>query len=201
MWTGIAVGSSIGGDFVGWNSALQAGLGGALVGLLISTFMYGVLSFSIAEMVANSGKLGGSHTFAGKSPLGRLGAYVTGIAELLKIIPTGGALALGIGSYMTYGITDVGVAPVHGLGEVTVWVALYIIFTALNIRGKEVSANAQLAVTIACIAILVAFYVLAFPSINFTRYALSEGRWFTGSAATLFSSLPYSLEYYLGLGA
>lgn len=185
---------------MGWNSGLQAGLGGALVGLGVSTILYGTLALSIAEMGAHSAKLGGSHTFVGESPLGRLGAYVTGVAELLKIIPTGCAFALGIQAYVTYGV-DVG-GPLQKLLEVAVWVALYFVFTVLSTRGMEVSANAQLGVTLASLGVLVFFYVLALPSIDFHKYALSEGRgWFWGSTGTFLSSLPYSLEYYMGLGA
>lgn len=194
------MGSSIGGDFVGWNSGLQAGLGGALVGLGVSTILYGTLALSIAEMGAHSAKMGGSHTFVGESPLGRLGAYLTGVAELLKIVPTGCAFALGIQAYVMYGIELGG--PLQKLMEVGVWVILYFLSTLFNTRGTEISANAQLVVTLASLAVLVAFYVLALPSIDFHKYALSEGRgWFWGSTGTFLSSLPYSLEYYMGLGA
>ncbi len=196
------MGSSIGGDLVGWNASLQAGLGGALVGLAISTVLYGTLALSIAEMGAHSARLGGSHTFVGESPLGRLGSYVCGIAELLKIIPTGSAFALGIQGYLTFGTHF----PAQGLVEVGVWVALYLVFTALNVRGLEISVNAQLAVTFSTLAVLLAFYVMALPSIDFHRYALSgdgaggDGSWFMGSsAATFFGSLPYSCDFYLGL--
>lgn len=193
------MGSSIGGDYVGWNSGLSAGLGGALVGLCLSTLLYGTLSLSIAEMGAHSAKLGGSHTFVGESPLGRLGAFLTGVAELLKLLPTGAAFVLGIQSYLAYCL-EVGV-PTQGLGDVAVVLLLYFVFTWLNIRGLEVSANAQLTVALASMAILVVFYILALPAIDFHKYALNEGKgWFTGGWANLFSALPYSLEYYLGLG-
>jgi ethanolamine permease len=193
------VGSSIGGNFVGWNSGLQAGLGGALVGLAISTILYGTLSLSIAEMGAHSARLGGSHTFVGESPMGRLGAYMTGIAELLKIVPTGAAFALGIQGYLTYGM-ELG-QPAQGMAEVGVWVALYAVFTALNMRGLEISVNAQLAVTFTSLGVLLAFYVLALPSTDFHRYALSSrggDGWFMGPMATM-SSLSYSADFYLGL--
>lgn len=200
LWTGIAVGSSVGGDFVGWNSGLSAGVGGALVGLCVSTLLYGTLSLSIAEMGAQSAKLGGSHTFVGESPLGRLGAFVTGVAELLKLLPTGAAFALGIQSYLAYCL-EMGVPTTPGLGDAGVLLMLYLVFTWLNIRGLEISANAQLGVTVASIAILVIFYVLALPAMDFKKYALDGGNgWFTGGWTNLFSALPYSLEYYLGLG-
>jgi len=142
------VGSAIGGNFVGWNSTLLGGLAGALLGLAISTILYMTLSLCIAEMSAHTLKIGGSHTFVGESPLGRLGAYVCGVAELLKIIPTGSLCVFAVASYLSHSWTNIW-GPKLVL-EVGVWILTYSVFTLLNIVGMEMSINLQV---ITCLAL------------------------------------------------
>ena len=138
---GVSVGAAIGGNFVGWNSTLAGGLGGALLGLLVSTVLYLTLSLCIAEMSAHTLKIGGSHTFVGESPLGRLGAYLCGVAELLKIIPTGAVCVFAIASYVGHAVA--GVLGSQKVVEVGIWFVSYGVFTLLNLMGVEMSVNFQ----------------------------------------------------------
>ncbi len=99
------------------------------------------LSLCIAEMSAHTLKIGGSHTFVGESPLGRLGAYLCGVAELLKIIPTGSVCVFAIASYVGHAVTVE--AGQRHLVEVGIWFVSYGVFTLLNLMGVEISVNFQ----------------------------------------------------------
>lgn len=143
---GVSVGAAIGGNFVGWNSTLSGGLGGALIGLLVSTMLYLTLSLCIAEMSAHTLKIGGSHTFVGESPLGRLGAYMCGVAELLKIIPTGSVCVFAIASYVGHALASV--FGQQKVLEVGIWFVSYGVFTLLNSLGVEMSVNFQVSISV-----------------------------------------------------
>lgn len=63
VWA-VGVGSAIGGNFLGWNSCLQAGLGGASIGLILSFCLYMCLCLCIAEMSAQTKfRVSGAHSF------------------------------------------------------------------------------------------------------------------------------------------
>ncbi|GAB5032442.1 amino acid transporter [Nannochloropsis oceanica] len=199
LW-GVSVGAAIGGNFVGWNSTLAGGLGGALLGLFVATILYMTLSLCIAEMSAHTLKIGGSHTFVGESPLGRLGAYLCGVAELLKIIPTGSVCVFAIASYVGHAVTVE--AGQRHLVEVGIWFVSYGVFTLLNLMGVEISVNFQVATTIASIAVLISFYLSSPAFLDFDKFALldmGQDGWFLGDVSTIWISLPYSLWWYLGI--
>lgn len=170
-----------------------------MVGLVVSSVLYLTLSLCIAEMSAHCVKLGGSHTFVAESPLGRLGAYMTGVSELLKIIPTGSVCVYAIASYIGHGLAALGN---KGRLEVAIWLIAYVLFTRLNVVGIELSVNFQLAITVTSIAVLVSFYAPALMVMDVEKYALlGMGRagWFRGEYSDFFISLPYALWWYLGI--
>jgi ethanolamine permease len=55
------------------------------------------------------------------------------------------------------------------------WVATFLVFLALNIRGVELSFRVTLIVTLASLAILLVFWVSAIPHMDFSRWALNIG--------------------------
>jgi ethanolamine permease len=55
------------------------------------------------------------------------------------------------------------------------WIGFYIVFIGLNIIGVELSFKITLAVTLLALACLVAFWVSAFPRIDFARWAMNVG--------------------------
>ena len=60
----VGIGSAIGGNFLGWNSCLQAGIGGASIGLSLSFCLYMCLVLCIAEMSAQTKiHISGAHSF------------------------------------------------------------------------------------------------------------------------------------------
>ena len=138
VWA-VGVGSAIGGNFLGWNQTLEAGLGGATIGLLLSFCLYISLCLCIAEMSAQTTyRVNGAHSFVADSPLGTLGAYLTGIAELIKVITTGSVCVFAIGAYVgaAFGDESAGM-------EFVTWIISYLIFTLFNIVGLELSLNFQ----------------------------------------------------------
>ncbi len=199
LW-GVSVGAAIGGAFVGWNSTLMSGLGGALIGLAVSTALYLCLSLCIAEMGAHTLRIGGSHTFVGESPLGCFGAYLCGVAELLKIVPTGAVCVFAIASYVAHALAGVGGQ--QQAWEVALWLVCYAIFTSLNLMGVEMSVNFQVSTTVLSVAVLISFFLPSLAVLDFDQYALAglgQDGWFLGDLSTFWISLPYSLWWYLGI--
>lgn len=167
---------------------MAGGLGGALLGLLVSTVLYLTLSLCIAEMSAHTLKIGGSHTFVGESPLGRLGAYLCGVAELLKIIPTGSVCVFAIASYVGHAVA--GVLGSQKVVEVGIWFVSYGVFTLLNLMGVEMSVNFQVISPARGRASITGGVPLVWRSLNLylTPPLPSSFRWPPPSRASLCSS-------------
>jgi ethanolamine permease len=53
------------------------------------------------------------------------------------------------------------------------WILMYAVFLALNIVGVELSFKVTLVVTLAALAVLIIFWVSAFPHLDFSRWALN----------------------------
>ncbi len=84
-----------------------------------------------------------------------------------------------IGSYLN-GILDT--AGVGKLPEPVLWVATYIVFLALNIKGVALSFRVTLVVTLASLAILVVFWFSAFPAHGFRPLGAEHRRGWQGAA-------------------
>ncbi len=164
LWA-LGVGAVISGDFFGWNFGLGAGgFGGMLVATLIATVMYAGLCFSIAELSPALPHTGGAYSFA-RAAFGPWGGYLTGLAENMEYILTPAVIVVGIGGYA---------GALFGTGPEWAplwWLLAYVLFVGLNVRGVAVSFRLGVTVTVMALAILLAFYVVALPGLDFERYA------------------------------
>jgi len=166
LWA-LGVGAVISGHYSGWNLGLAiGGWGGMFVATVIIAIMYLGLTFSIAEMSPALPHTGAAYSFA-RTAMGPWGGFVTGLCENVEYVLTPAVIVFFIGSYLT-GIfeTSAAVQPIW-------WVGGYIVFVGLNMVGVELSFKVTLVVTLAALAVLLTFWVMAMPHVDFSRWALN----------------------------
>lgn len=172
LWA-LGVGAVISGHYSGWNLGLASGgWGGMFVATVIIAIMYLGLTFSIAEMSPALPHTGAAYSFA-RTAMGPWGGFITGLCENVEYILTPAVIVFFIGSYLT------GIFETSDVLQPLWWVYGYIIFVGLNITGVELSFKVTVVVTLAALAVLATFWVLAIPEIDFGRWALnidSNGR-------------------------
>ena len=134
LWA-LGVGAVVSGFFFGWQTLLKGGWGAAVTIWGLATVLYGSLAFSVAELAAALPQAGGPYLFALES-MGPLAAFVTGLAETVKVLLTCAAVAVGIGSYWGLRVGGVNGSPL-------VWTVLYATFWALNVFGMQASFRFQ----------------------------------------------------------
>jgi ethanolamine permease len=171
LWA-LGVGAVISGHFSGWNFGFgTGGWGGMLVAGGIIAVMYLGLVFSIAEMSPALPHTGAAYSFA-RSSMGPWGGFITGLCENVEYVVTPTVVCFFIGTYLN------GIFDAAGVGQVPqpiLWVATFIVFLALNIKGVALSFRVTLVVTLLSLAILVVFWVSAIPHMDFSRWALNIG--------------------------
>lgn len=168
LWA-LGVGAVISGHYSGWNLGLSSGgWGGMFIATILIGVMYLGLTFCIAEMSPALPHTGAAYSFA-RSSMGPWGGFVTGLCENVEYILTPAVIVFFIGSYLT-GIFETGTAfqPIW-------WIIGYILFVGLNIVGVELSFKVTLTVTLMALAVLVIFWISAFPNIDFSTWALNIG--------------------------
>ena len=187
LW-GLGVGYVISGMYVGWNLGLEQG---GTLGLGIATFfsiiMYTAFSFSYTELACAIPKAGGAFDYAYRA-LGKDVAFVTGLAQIIEFVFAPPAIAIGIGTYLNLEFPQIDVRVAS--------IAVYIIFTALNIYGVKAAAAFELFITVLAVGELLLFAGVTLPhfqSVNLTRNSFPNG-W-----AGAFASLPFAIWFFLGI--
>lgn len=178
LWA-LGVGAVISGHFSGWNFGFATGgWGGMVVAAGIIAIMYLGLVFCIAEMSPALPHTGAAYSFA-RTSMGPWGGFVTGLFENVEYVLTPAVVVTFISSYFSSIVgLDTALLPV-------IWVVFYAIFLALNIFGVALSYRVTLVVTLASLAVLLVFWVSAFPNIDFSRWALNIGVGPDGTAVEL----------------
>ncbi len=200
LWA-LGVGAVISGDFFGWNfGLLSGGFGGLLVATVIVSIMYIGLCFSIAELSPALPHAGGAYSF-GRTAFGPWGGFLTGLAESIEYVLTPAVIVVGIGGYVgTIAETSFGLdlpAPLW-------WAVFYAIFVGINIAGVELTFRVTVAVTLLALAVLVVFWIGAFPLFRL-EYALDippdagQSIWFPKGLSGISASLPFAIWFYLAI--
>ena len=203
LWA-LGVGAVISGHYSGWNLGLATGgWGGMLVAGIIIMIMYLGLVFCIAEMAPALPHTGAAYSFA-RSAMGPWGGFITGLCENVEYVLTPAVIVFFIGSYMgAIFETPPEFQPVW-------WVLMYALFLALNIVGVELSFKVTLVVTLAALAVLIIFWVSAFPHLDFSRWALNiapdgtelpegNGPWFPFGIHGVLATLPFAVWLFLAI--
>ena len=198
------MGAVISGHFSGWNFGFATGgWGGMVVAAGIIAVMYLGLVFCIAEMSPALPHTGAAYSFA-RTSMGPWGGFITGLFENVEYVLTPAVVVTFISSYFSAIVgLDAAWLPI-------IWVVFYAIFLALNIYGVALSFRVTLVVTLASLAVLIAFWISAIPNIDFSRWALNiaaDGSELPEGGGSLFpfgfggvlASLPFAVWLFLAI--
>ncbi len=192
LWA-MGVGAVISGDFFGWNLGMTAGgFGGMLLAVVVMTFMYIGLCFSIAEMSPALPHAGGAYSFA-RTAMGPWGGYITGLAENIEYILTPAVIVVGIGGYLG------AIFGTSSAWEPAWWLLCYGVFVALNIWGVEMTFHVSVVVTAIALAVLAVFWIGAAPHFDLARWASPYFPNAVHPARATLLELPFALWLYLGI--
>ncbi|WP_342328633.1 ethanolamine permease [Pedobacter sp. FW305-3-2-15-E-R2A2] len=187
LW-GLGVGYVISGMYFGWNLGLEkGGTGGMAIATLAIMVMYVTFTFSYAELACAIPKAGGVFDYANRA-MGKNIGFIAGIAQIVEFILAPPAIAFAIGAYFNAFYPQVPV--------LTSAIAIYFIFTALNVYGVKAAASFEVIVTIFAVGELLLFSGIAIPKFemaNLTHNALPNG--WTG----IFAAIPFAIWFFLGI--
>ena len=195
------MGAVISGDFFGWNfGLLSGGFGGLLTATVIVAVMYIGLCFSIAELSPALPHTGGAYSF-GRTAFGPWGGFLTGLAESIEYVLTPAVIVVGIAGYIgTILKSSFGLE----LPDPLLWAVFYAVFVGINIFGVELTFRVTVAITALALAVLVVFWIGAFPHFSWDQALSVEpapgyGRWFPHGLAGVTSCLPFAIWFYLAI--
>ncbi|WP_316823528.1 ethanolamine permease [Pedobacter gandavensis] len=187
LW-GLGVGYVISGMYFGWNLGLEkGGTGGMAIATLAIMLMYVTFTFSYAELACAIPKAGGVFDYANKA-MGQNIGFIAGIAQIVEFILAPPAIAFAIGAYFNAFFPQVPI--------LTSAIAIYFIFTALNVYGVKAAASFEVFITIFAVAELLLFSGLALPKFemqHLSHNALPNG--WTG----VFAAIPFAIWFFLGI--
>lgn len=207
LWM-MGVGAVVAGEYSGWNIGLaQGGFGGMLAGTLIIGFMYVCLCCSIGEMSAALPHTGGAYSFS-RTAMGPWGGFTTGLAENIEFVlaPAGNMFFMSLYLAAIFG-TPPSVLPLW-------WIAGYAVMLGLSLRGLELSMRVVIYITVAAILVLLFFFVVAIPHVDFAKYALNigfdasgavtrlpegNGPWLPFGLTGIMLSLPFAVYMFLAV--
>jgi ethanolamine permease len=174
-----------------------------LVAAMIIMVMYLGLVFCIAEMAPALPHTGAAYSFA-RSAMGPWGGFITGLCENVEYVLTPAVIVFFISAYMSaiFG-TPADFQPMW-------WILMYALFLALNIVGVELSFKVTLVVTLAALAVLIAFWFSALPHLDFNRWALNiapdgselpdgNGPYFPFGFKGVLATLPFAVWLFLAI--
>lgn len=163
LLAGLGVAYVISGDFAGWNLGLaQGGWGGLLIAFVLMGIMYTCMVFGLAELSSTLPTAGAGYAFARRA-LGPLGGFATGVAVLIEYAVAPAAIATFIGGYIEalglFGMTN----------SWPVYLASYIIFVGIHLRGVGEALKLMFAITAVATAALLAAAVGLAPKFDAAR--------------------------------
>lgn len=187
LW-GLGVGYVISGMYFGWNLGLEKGgtLGMAIATVAIMV-MYVTFSFSYAELACAIPKAGGVFDYA-NTALGKNIGFIAGIAQMVEFIFAPPAIAFAIGAYFNAFFPQVSI--------LTSAIAVYFIFTALNIYGIRAAASFEVIITVLAVGELLLFSGITLPKFhteNLTHNSFPNG-W-----SGVFAAIPFAIWFFLGI--
>nr|WP_084406909.1 ethanolamine permease [Pedobacter panaciterrae] len=187
LW-GLGVGYVISGMYFGWNLGLEkGGTGGMAIATIVIMVMYVTFTFSYAELACAIPKAGGVFDYANKA-MGKNIGFIAGIAQIVEFILAPPAIAFAIGAYFNAFFPQVPI--------LTSAVAIYFVFTGLNVYGVKAAASFEVIITVLAVGELLLFSGIALPKFevaNLTRNAMPNG-W-----GGVFAAIPFAIWFFLGI--
>lgn len=187
LW-GLGVGYVISGMYFGWNLGLEKG---GTLGLAIATavimVMYVTFSFSYAELACAIPKAGGVFDYA-NTALGKNLGFIAGIAQMVEFIFAPPAIAFAIGAYFNAFFPQVPI--------LTSAIAVYFVFTALNIYGIKAAASFEVIVTVLAVGELLLFSGITLPKFRAENLVQNN---FPNGWSGVFAAIPFAIWFFLGI--
>ncbi|WP_316816655.1 ethanolamine permease [Pedobacter nyackensis] len=187
LW-GLGVGYVISGMYFGWNLGLEkGGTGGMAMATIVIMVMYVTFTFSYAELACAIPKAGGVFDYANRA-MGKNIGFIAGIAQIVEFILAPPAIAFAIGAYFNAFFPQVPI--------LTSAVAIYFVFTGLNVYGVKAAASFEVIITVFAVGELVLFSGIALPQFeiaNLTHNAMPNG-W-----GGVFAAIPFAIWFFLGI--
>ncbi|RDC57384.1 ethanolamine permease [Pedobacter chinensis] len=187
LW-GLGVGYVISGMYFGWNLGLEKGgtLGMAIATITIMA-MYVTFSFSYAELACAIPKAGGVFDYANKA-LGKNWGFIAGIAQMVEFIFAPPAIAFAIGAYFNAFFPEVPI--------LTSAIAVYFVFTALNIYGVKAAASFEVIITVLAVGELLLFSGITLPKFQAENLVHNN---FPNGWNGVFAAIPFAIWFFLGI--
>lgn len=187
LW-GLGVGYVISGMYFGWNLGLEKGgtLGMAIATVAIMV-MYVTFSFSYAELACAIPKAGGVFDYA-NTALGQNMGFIAGIAQMVEFIFAPPAIAFAIGAYFNAFFPQVPI--------LTSAIAIYFIFTALNVYGVKAAASFEVIVTVLAVGELLLFSGITLPKFQSANLIHNN---FPNGWSGVFAAIPFAIWFFLGI--
>lgn len=187
LW-GLGVGYVISGMYFGWNLGLEKGgtLGLGIATLLI-ILLYTTFTFSYTELACAIPKAGGGFDYAGRA-LGPTWGFVAGMAQTIEFIFAPPAIAFAIGAYFNLFFPQIPI--------ISIAIASYFLFTALNAYGVKAAAIFELTITILAVGELLLFAGITLPAFELKHLQsnpLPHG-W-----SGFFAAIPFAIWFFLGI--
>ncbi|QDW27990.1 ethanolamine permease [Pedobacter sp. KBS0701] len=187
LW-GLGVGYVISGMYFGWNLGLEKGgtLGMAIATVAIMV-MYITFSFSYAELACAIPKAGGVFDYA-NTALGKNLGFIAGIAQMVEFIFAPPAIAFAIGAYFNAFFPQVHI--------LTSAIAVYFIFTALNVYGVKAAASFEVIITILAVGELLLFSGITLAKFHPGNLVHNN---FPNGWSGVFAAIPFAIWFFLGI--
>lgn len=198
LWA-MGVGAVISGDFAGWNAGLPvAGFWGFVIATLVVALMYVCMVFSIAELSAALPFAGGFFSFT-RHALGPLGGFVCGMTDVIEYVVSPAVIVYYMARYAEPLLPNV--------PQPWLWIAFYVVFVGINIRGVGLTLRIGLLITLIALAALVTFYLSVFKSGAFEvellfNIPVQEGRdprGLTHGWSGVLLAMPFAIWLFLGI--
>lgn len=187
LW-GLGVGYVISGMYFGWNLGLpEGGPYGLLLATGVVTILYVAFVLGYAELACALPRAGGAFVYASRAFGPHLG-FVGGVAQLVEYVLAPPAIAFAVGSYINQAIPAVPI-PVTA-------VAVYVIFTLVNIGGVKMSVAFELVLTVLAVIELCVFGIVVLPHFSWAKFSSNPLPHGWGGA---FAALPFAMWFYLAI--
>ena len=188
LWA-LAVGAVCSGNYYGFSYGFETGGPGSfLLAFLPVTAMYVCFMACYMELAVSSPSAGGASEYARRS-MGGFAGFIAGFSVLVAYIVAPCAVAITTGQLLHY--------LVPAIPAMTATVVFFCLFVALNLLGAKSSSRSELIATIAALAGLVLFAVVALPSFQSERLMLDEppAAGLSGVAA----AVPFAMWFYFAV--
>ena len=157
LWA-LAVGAVCSGNYYGFSYGFETGGPGSfLLAFLPVTAMYVCFMACYMELAVSSPSAGGASEYARRS-MGGFAGFMAGFSVLVAYIVAPCAVAITTGQLLHYLVPTI--------PAMTATVVFFCLFVALNLLGAKSSSRFELIATVAALAGLVLFAVVALPSFS-----------------------------------